>query len=122
MLPGFFFESRGSHPFVKQEKRLTVVDMHYAEKVTDEVVYHLPAGLTVEGAPQEAKIPWPDHAVLITKTATAPSQVTIARAFAHNFTFAKADEYQDLRGFYQKVASSDQQQLVLTTDAAVKGN
>jgi hypothetical protein len=122
MLPGFFFESRGSHPFVDEEKRQIIVDMHYAEKVTDEVVYHLPAGLTGEGAPQDGKILWPDHAILVAKSVTAPGQVTITRQFARSFTFAKADEYQDLRGFYQKVASSDQQQLVLTTAAAVKGN
>jgi hypothetical protein len=38
------------------------------------------------------------------------------------FTFAKAEEYQDLRGFYQKVAAADQQQLVLTSAPAAKGN
>jgi len=122
MIPGFFFESRGRHPFVDEEKRQELVDMHYGDKVTDQVTYHLPAGLTVEGAPQDGNISWPDHAVLVAKTVSAPSQVTIARIFAHNFTFAKADEYQDLRGFYQKVASSDQQQLILTTAPAVKGN
>jgi hypothetical protein len=30
------------------------------------------------------------------------------------FTLSKPDEYQDLRGFYQKVAAADQEQLVLT--------
>jgi hypothetical protein len=122
MLPGFFFETRGHEPFAAQEKRQELVDMHYAERVTDEVVYRLPAGLTVEGAPQDAKIPWIDHAVLITKTVSAPGQFTIARSLARAFTFAKPEEYQDLRGFYQKIAASDQQQLVLTASPATKGN
>jgi hypothetical protein len=39
MLPAFFFESRGVHPFVAQEKRQTPVDMHYGE--TDHRPGHL---------------------------------------------------------------------------------
>jgi hypothetical protein len=123
LLPGFFFETRGAHPFVEQEKRQQPVDMHYGSLVTDQVTYHLPAGFSVEGAPQDAKISWPDHAVLINKTVSADGHITIARQLARNFTFAKPDEYQDLRGFYQKVAAADQGQLVLTTTPpAGKGN
>jgi hypothetical protein len=42
----------------------------------------------------------------------------VVRAFA----LAKAEEYQDLRGFYQKIATANQQQLVLAKAAAAKGN
>jgi hypothetical protein len=123
LLPGFFFETRGTHPFIAQEKRLTPVDMHYAAHVTDQIVYHLPPGLAMEGAPQDAKISWPKHAILVDKTVTEPGQITIRRSLATAFTFAKPEEYQDLRGFYQKVAAADQQQLVLTTaPVAAKGN
>ena len=122
MLPGFFFETRGAHPFVAQEKRQESVDMQYGEVVTDQVVYHLPAGFSVEGAPQDAKITWPEHAVFVNKTVAGPGQITIARQFARAFTLAKPEEYQDLRGFYQKVAASDQQQLVLAVAPAPKGN
>ena len=118
ILPGFFFETRGSHPFVNQEKRLEPVDMRYAEQVTDQVVYHLPAGLVVEGAPQATQVPWQGHAVLATKTVTAPGQVTIVRQLSRAFAQVKADEYPNLRAFYQKVAAADQQQLVLTTAPA----
>jgi hypothetical protein len=38
------------------------------------------------------------------------------------FTLVKPEQYQDLRGFYQKVAAADQQQLVLTATPAGKGN
>jgi hypothetical protein len=124
LLPGFFFESRGRQPFVAQEKRLQPVDMEYGDQTTDEIVYHLPAGLAVEGVPQDASIPWAGHAVCIAKTVTAPGQITVVRKLARAFTQAKAAEYQDLRGFYQKVAAADQQQIVLTSapTAAVKGN
>jgi Domain of Unknown Function with PDB structure (DUF3857)/Transglutaminase-like superfamily len=123
LLPGFFFEARGRVPFVKEEKRLVPVDMHYGDRVSEEVKYHLPAGMVVEGAPPDANIPWTGHAAYVTKTLQAPGEVTISRTIARAFTQAKPEEYQDLRGFYQKVAAADQQQLVLTTQApAGKGN
>jgi hypothetical protein len=123
MLPAFFFETRAGHPFVAQEKRQTPVDMHYGETIIDQVAYHLPAGLTVEGAPEDANISWPQHTVFNTKTTVALGQVTVVRKLYRNFTFAKPEDYQDLRGFYQKVAASDQRELVLTTaPAAPKGN
>ena len=122
LLPGFFFESRGHRPFVDQEKRIEPIDMHYAERVTDQVVYHIPAGLTVEGVPQDNKIPWATQAVLIVKVANEPGKVTVFRSFARGFTFLKAEQYQDLRGFYQKVAASDQQPLVLALAPEQKGN
>ena len=123
LLPGFFFQTRGSHPFVNQEKRIEPVDMHYGDQVTDQIVYHLPANMSVEGAPQDTKISWQGHAVMATKTASAPSQITLARVFARGFSSAKPEDYQDLRGFYQKIAAADQAQLVLAkTPPVQKGN
>jgi hypothetical protein len=121
LLPGFFFETR-AHPFVAQQKRLEAVDMHYGDMVVDEVTYHLPAGFSVEGAPQDAKTSWPEHAILVSKSVAAPGQITVVRSLARAFTIAKPEEYQDLRGFYQKVAAADQQQIVLTSTSSGKGN
>jgi hypothetical protein len=91
--------------------------------VTDQIVYHLPANMSVEGAPLDTKISWQGHAIFATKTASAPGQITIARILARGFSSAKPEEYQDLRGFYQKVAAADQAQLVLVKTApAQKGN
>ncbi|MGO9316449.1 MAG: DUF3857 domain-containing transglutaminase family protein [Terracidiphilus sp.] len=123
ILPAFFLETRGKQPFVAQEKRTQPVDMHYGDVVTDQVTYHLPGDFTVEGAPLDNKISWPQHAILTVKSVSAPGQITIARSLASAFTFAKPEEYQDLRGFYQKVAAADQAQLVLAkTPPAPKGN
>jgi hypothetical protein len=122
LLPGFFFATRGGHPFVNQEKRLEAVDMHYGDMVTDQVVYNLPPGFSIEGAPQDTRLSWPAHAALSTKSLPAGGKITIVRQLARDFTTAKPEEYQDLRGFYQKVVASDQQQLVLTSSPAAKGN
>jgi hypothetical protein len=118
LLPGFFFETRGSHPFVDQAVRLEPVDMQYGEQVADQVNYHLPPGYTVEAAPKEADIPWTGHAVYIAKTASSPGLFIVARRLARAFSQAKPEEYQDLRGFYQKIAAADQQQLVLAAPAS----
>ena len=125
LLPGQFFVARGHTPFVAQEKRLTPVDMHYASVVNDQVTYKLPEGFSVEGAPQERTLPWTAHAVYVAESAVTPGQVIVARRLAQAFDQAKPEEYQDLRGFYQKVAAADQQQLVLIkapAAAAEKGN
>jgi hypothetical protein len=122
LLPGFFFESRGRTPFVNQEKRLEPVDMHYPERTIDDVTYHLPDGVTVEGAPQDGQVSWAGHALFITKSQTSPGKLEIAFVVARAFSTVKPEEYQDLRGFYQKVAATEQAQLVLTSTQAAKGN
>ncbi|MGH9590038.1 MAG: transglutaminase domain-containing protein, partial [Terracidiphilus sp.] len=122
LLPGVFFESRGAEPFVKEAKRLEAVDMRYAEETTDNVTYHLPAGYEVEGAPKDVQNLWQGHAEYVLKTQTGTGQITVDRLLARAFDLAKADEYQDLRGFYQKAAAADESELVLTQESAGKGN
>jgi hypothetical protein len=122
LLPAFFFETRSHQPFIDQEKRQSPVDMHYGDQVIDQAIYHLPKGMVVEATPKETKIEWPEHVVLMTKTESSPGQIALERGLYRNFTFAKPEEYQDLRGFYQKVAAADQQQIVLTASPTTKGN
>src|SRR6185437_8740644 len=122
LLPGLFFETQGGEPFVTEAKRLEPVDMHYAETTTDEITYNLPAGYAVEGAPETVKNAWQGHAEYIVSSKAAAGQITVDRALARGFDLAKPDEYQDLRGFYQKVATADKSELVLTQDSSGKGN
>jgi hypothetical protein len=96
--------------------------MHYAQQVIDDVIYHLPAGFSVESAPQPAQIPWPEHAVLVTKTTSAPGVIDIKHIYARIFILMDAKQYPELRAYYQKMAVSDQQQLVLSHDATPAGN
>jgi len=121
LLPGFFFSTGAHAEFVSEESRTAAVDLHFAEQVIDDVVYHLPAGYTVESAPQPAQLPWPDHAALVVKTAPAAGSIDIKHIFARAFVLLDAKEYPALRDYYQKVAASDQQQLVLA-QAAAGGN
>ncbi|HMD76803.1 MAG TPA: DUF3857 domain-containing protein [Terracidiphilus sp.] len=122
LLPGFFF-STGAHPqFVAEEKREAAVDLHYAEQVIDDAVYHLPAGYTVESAPQPSQLPWPDHATLIVKTGSASGVIEIRHTFARFFVLLDPKDYPALRDYYQKIATNDQQQLVLVQAAGAGAN
>ena len=121
-LPGLFFQARAKHPFAAQDKRLTPVDVHYAKTEQDEVTYHLPAGFTLESPPQPADASWPNHAAL--KTVVSPTQdgTTVTRTLVYNFVLLAPSDYPSLHDFYQKVATADQQQLVLAKSPAPKGN
>jgi hypothetical protein len=76
----------------------------------------------MESMPQPTDASWPQKAMLkIASTATAKS-VTVERNLAYNFTILAPKDYPDLHDFYQKVATADQQQLVLTRAPAATGN
>lgn len=122
LLPAFFFSSGAHEQFVAEERREAPVDLHFAEQVIDDVAYHLPAGYTVESAPQPAQMPWPDHAALFVKTQPGPGTIDIKHIFARAFVLLEPKEYPALRDYYQKIATNDQQQLVLVPSAAAAGN
>jgi transglutaminase-like putative cysteine protease len=121
-LPGQFFESQAKHPFVAQEQRITPVDVHFARLEQDDVTYHLPDGYTVESAPPASSIPWPNHAMFKIASNVESGSVTVERTMAYNFTVLSPKEYPSLHDFFQKVATADQQQLVLVRAAQAKGN
>jgi hypothetical protein len=121
-LPGLFFESRARHPFVAQDKRAIPVDVHYPKLEQDEVTYHLPPAFSVESAPPDTNSAWPNRAIFKIHSTVKDSSVTVQRTLAYNFTLLDPKEYSNLHDFYQKVASADQQQLVLTRTPAAKGN
>jgi hypothetical protein len=118
LLPAFFF-SANSHPlFVSEEKRELPVDLKYSEQQIDDVTYHLPAGYTVESAPPSTQLPWPAHAALVVKVTPGSGTVATKRIFARAFVFLAPQDYAALRDYYQKVATSDAQQIVLTQGGA----
>jgi transglutaminase-like putative cysteine protease len=121
-LPGLFFQSRAIHPFVAQDKRTIPIDVHYPLLEEDQVTYFLPPGFNVESMPQDGKSNWPGRAVLSIGSTPKNGIVTVQRAMARNFTLLPATEYPDLHAFFQKIATADQQQLVLTRATTAQGN
>lgn len=122
LLPGSFFSTAGTQVFISQPNRTQPMDMHYAEQVKDGVLYHLPAGFSVESLPAAATVPWPTYAALQMKATANGNDVSVTHTLARAFSFLGADDYGQLRDFYQKVAAADQQPLVLSATGAAKGN
>jgi Domain of Unknown Function with PDB structure (DUF3857)/Transglutaminase-like superfamily len=118
MLPAFFFSSVAHEQFLAEERREAPIDLRYAEQVIDDVVYHLPSGYAVESAPQAVQLPWPDRAALVIKTQPAPGVVDIKHIFARAFVLLDPKEYPTLRDYYQKMAATNQQQVILLPGAA----
>ena len=112
-LPGLFFESRTTNQFAAEVKRQVPVDMHYAKRVIEQVTYHLPAGFSVESAPQASTVPWQGNALMSIRTKAEANAVVVTRDFAHNFTLVNEKNYGELHDFYQKVDAADQQQVAL---------
>lgn len=121
-LPALFFESHAKHPFVAVDKRTVPIDVRYPRLEQDQVAFHLPSGYTLESLPAAANISWPNHALLKIAAGASGDAVTINRTMVYNYTLLAPDTYADLHGFYQKAATADQEQIVLTRAAAAKGN
>jgi hypothetical protein len=121
-LPGLFFESRGNHPFVKQDSRSTPVDLHFPSMNIDDVTYHVPPGYTFESIPPATDLTWPDNALFRIRSGAKANAAEVARTFAFNYSVLDPKAYNDLRDFYLKIANADQQQIVLTRAAAQQGN
>jgi hypothetical protein len=121
-LPALFFESQAKHPFVAQDKRTIPIDVHYPKTEQDDVTYSLPPGFTIESTPQDANSVWPGHALLKIHSSVKDGSVNVLRTLAYNFTVLDSKEYSNLHDFYLKVATADQQQLVLTRATVEKGN
>ena len=121
-LPGLFFESRTTHPFVGEDMRHTPIDLQYAKIEQDHVTYHLPSGFTVQSTPKTADFSWPAHTSLKISSTVNNGTVEVVRNFARSFATLDAVDYSDLHDFYLRLATADQQQIVLTRDIAPKGN
>lgn len=111
-LPGVFFES-ANPPLFAAEQRDATVDMHYPFMVDDQFRLSLPPNITIDSLPQSSEIPFAQGADYITKFAAQPHLFAYGRLLTAARFLYKAADYPALRGFYQKVSTSDQQQLAL---------
>ena len=122
ILPGLFFETRAKHPFVAEAKRQVPVDLHYPLFETDEVTYTLPEGFAAQSTPQTDNLNWAGSAMLHIASTAEGGTITVKRSMVRNFSYVLPGGYGELHDFYQKLATADQQQIVLTRAAAVKEN
>jgi hypothetical protein len=122
IVPGLFFEARGKHPFIEEDSRQVPVDMHYATMEQDEVTYHIPPGVSLDGLPQEANIEWTGRIGLSINATSANGAVTVKRTFVRTSALVDPSLYSSLRNIYQRISSADQQQIVLSHAADSSAN
>ena len=118
VLPRMFFEAQEKNPFPEESARELPIDMRYPAQEQEQITYVLPAGFTLEGTPQDTTLKWQENAAYQLRTTVEGSSVTDARILARGFTLLDAKDYEELRDFYQKVITADQQPLVLSAAQA----
>jgi hypothetical protein len=121
LVPANLFESN-EKPRFPAEKREIGIDMHYPSYVHDVVRFKYPDDISVESAPATEKETLSNVAAFDDTTAkSSPNSVTIYRNLINGRTLFMADTYKELRSFYNKVETKDQEPLILTHSAVASG-
>jgi hypothetical protein len=126
-LPGDIFEAN-TKPSFPQEKRETPIDFSYSYMVQDAVRVKFPAVFNVESLPSSDKFRFHDSAAYDMTTSATPTSVTVRRNYLLGDVLFFSKEYPELRSFYSKMETKDQENVVLTTapvpakPAATAGN
>ncbi len=77
IVPAFFFEARGKHPFVDEVSRQVPVDLHYATLEQDDVTYRLPSGMKIASLPRNDDIAWAGRVGLTVAVKEADGAVNV---------------------------------------------
>lgn len=118
VLPRLLFDSKETDPFPAEADRQLPIDMHYPAQEQEQITYEFPAGYALEATPQDASWKWEENAAYELKSKVDAGSITTARLLARGFTLLEAQEYDKLRAFYDKVATTDREQLVLSAAKA----
>ncbi len=111
-LPATFFAA-ASHPLFVLDKRTMPIDLDYPYMLQDSVTINLPPELAVESLPKDTEFSYAHHAYYQAKFSRAGATVTSVRIFALGNVIYEAEEYPELKDFYQKVNGKDKEPAVL---------
>lgn len=112
LLPGDIFEMN-TKPTFSHDKREIAVAFDYAYLTIDAVRLNFPAKLAIESVPANETMQYQKAIAYVLKTETTPTSVTLRRQFALGEIIYMPDEYAELRKFYNKVETKDQENVVL---------
>jgi hypothetical protein len=118
LLPADVFEANAK-PSFSREKRETPVAFSYPSMVLDAVRFNFPATLNVESAPSNDKISLHTFAAYEMSTASTATSITTRRNYLLGEILFMTKDYPELRSFYSKMETKDQESVVLTTAPAV---
>lgn len=111
-LPAVFFEA-GNPPVFAETHRENPIDMHYPYMVHDQFQLTLPPNVTVDSLPQGGDVPFAPNADCVAKFVSQGNVFAYGRMLRVANSIYKADEYPQVRSFFQKVSANDQEQIAL---------
>jgi len=106
------FEGNSKAPFV-HEKRETAVMFEYAWTVRDAVRINFPKNFEVESLPSGDSVEYAKHAAYSRSTEKTATSVTVRRDLMMGEFFYLQPEYKELRDFYTKFQTKDQEPVIL---------
>jgi Domain of Unknown Function with PDB structure (DUF3857)/Transglutaminase-like superfamily len=111
-LPGTFFEAT-SQPLFALAKRTEPIDLNYPYSVQDSVTMKLPASFDIESLPKDTEFVFPQKLLYRAKFTRQADTMNATRIMVVGNILYKADEYPQLKDFYQKVNAKDKEPAVL---------
>jgi Domain of Unknown Function with PDB structure (DUF3857)/Transglutaminase-like superfamily len=116
LIPADLFEFN-TRPAFPQAKRETAISFSYPYMVQDAIRINFPSGLHIESIPTSDRNKFQSFAISEMFIEPTPTNVTVRRNFLLGEILYKPDEYPDLRSFYSKMETKDQESIVLTTSS-----
>jgi hypothetical protein len=120
LVPGDIF-TMNSKPSFPHATRDLPVYFEYPRMVQDAMRLKLPASLGIESLPAADKEQFQKFAAYSIDSAAAADSFTIHRTFALGEVIFATTEYPDLRAFYGKMETKDQESVVLKAAASASG-
>ncbi len=114
LLPADIFEANAKTTF-PHEKRDIPVAFSYPSTFQDAVRINFPATLNVESLPASDKIMLHNLAMYNLTTSSTPTSFTARRDYVLGEIIFMPAEYPELRSFYSKMETKDQESVVLTS-------
>jgi hypothetical protein len=104
-------------PAFPHEKREIPVYFHYPYYQQDVVRVIFPQTIKLESAPSEQELQFQNFAIYKLTSNSTPNSVTVRRDFILGELVFMPNEYPNLRAFYNKFETKDQESIVLTAAA-----
>ena len=111
LAPNYLFHTSQKDAFAQKERKYPVY-FNYAFAEIDNVKIKIPSGFRIENAPphQDASLPYARYQNIVK---VEGDQIATRRALLLGMNFFPMEKYQELKDFFGKVQSGDEQQAVL---------
>jgi hypothetical protein len=116
LVPGDIFETN-TKPTFPHEKRELAVYFQYPSSVLDAMRITFPASLALESSPTTIQLPFQKTAAYAIKTDSTSTTVLVHRNFLLGDIYFTPQQFPDLRAFYNKLETTDQEPIVLKVGA-----